>query len=83
VVARDGGGGGGGRAKAKDASEVENEMSRFGSDDLDVVPCGDMGGGVGDDDDEDAEHGNPCKRQPAFGREENYRSFPILKDFSS
>jgi hypothetical protein len=34
---------------------VENEMSRSGSDDLDVVSCSDMGGGVGDD--EDAEHG--------------------------
>ncbi len=36
---------------------VENEMSRSESDDLVVVSCSDMGGGVGDDDDEDTEHG--------------------------
>uniref|UniRef100_A0A0E0R5J7 Uncharacterized protein n=1 Tax=Oryza rufipogon TaxID=4529 RepID=A0A0E0R5J7_ORYRU len=41
-------------------------MGRSGSDDLDVISCGDMSGGVGDDDDEDVEHGNPRKRQPAF-----------------
>ncbi|EEE61524.1 hypothetical protein OsJ_15826 [Oryza sativa Japonica Group] len=64
-----GGGGGGGRAKARDALEVENEMSRSGSDHLDVVSCGDAGGGGGDDDDdEDAEHGNPPKRKKRYHR---------------
>jgi homeobox-leucine zipper protein len=63
------GGGGGGRAKARDALEVENEMSRSGSDHLDVVSCGDAGGGGGDDDDdEDAEHGNPPKRKKRYHR---------------
>ncbi|XP_052152864.1 homeobox-leucine zipper protein ROC4 [Oryza glaberrima] len=63
------GGGGGGRAKARDALEVENEISRSGSDHLDVVSCGDAGGGGGDDDDdEDAEHGNPPKRKKRYHR---------------
>uniref|UniRef100_A0A0E0KU37 Uncharacterized protein n=1 Tax=Oryza punctata TaxID=4537 RepID=A0A0E0KU37_ORYPU len=74
VAGRDGGGGkmvtvvhggGGGRAKARDASEVENEVSRSGSDHLDVVS---RGGAGGDDDDEDAEHGNPCKRKKRYHR---------------
>ncbi|XP_006652658.1 homeobox-leucine zipper protein ROC4 [Oryza brachyantha] len=57
-------------AKARDASEVENEMSRSGSDHLDVVSCGDVGGGGGgdEDEDEDAEPGNPRKRKKRYHR---------------
>uniref|UniRef100_A0A0D3HVM2 Uncharacterized protein n=1 Tax=Oryza barthii TaxID=65489 RepID=A0A0D3HVM2_9ORYZ len=65
VVARDSGGGGG-CAKARDASEVKNKVGQSRSDDLDVISCGDMGGGVGDDNDKDAKHRNPRKRQSAF-----------------
>ncbi|KAG8083038.1 hypothetical protein GUJ93_ZPchr0014g47281 [Zizania palustris] len=74
AAVRDGGGGkmvttarGGGSGKARDASEVENE-SRSGSDHLDVVSCGDVGGGACDNDDDEADPGRPRKRKKRYHR---------------